>query len=281
MSLGLLSSPEIGHKDRFADTIIGMRTIVLLTVMSIGSFAVAEIVEVDVFQTGGFYDGGFVDNSPTFQNYFVGYGTSPGTARTPQRRSFFWFKLDTIPDGGIVSATLSLELPFGGLIFGLGPGTPPPPPPPDPFEEFSLCAVPFSGEAVTDPTLTLAEADAMFEAFNDVPIADPAVFILDGPPPPPVIEISIGALGLSFLNARPLPEFVLTGWMPTWSEDLRPGVGGAPFLEASELIFGLTDVHTGAVAKPKLTLDITPVPEPATIISVAALIGLGLPRRRR
>lgn len=262
------------------DTTARMRALFALTASVLASSAVAVVVEVEVFQTGGFYDGGTKDNSPTFQNYFVGYGTSPGSTRTPERRSFFWFKLETIPDGEIVSATLSLELPFGGLIFGLGPGTPPPAPPSDPFEEFSLCAVPFSGTSVTDPTLTLGAADAMFEAFNDVPIADPSVFILAGPPPPPVIDIPIGALGLSFLNSLAMPEIVLTGWMPTWTEDLRPGVGGDPFLEAHELVFGLTDVHTGAVAKPKLTLEIVPVPEPGTFVSLAALCGLSYLRCR-
>jgi hypothetical protein len=56
---------------------------------------------------------------------------------TPERRSFFWFSLAGIPAGTIDSATLSLTLPFGGLIFGKGLGDPlAGPVPDDPFEEF-------------------------------------------------------------------------------------------------------------------------------------------------
>lgn len=237
----------------------------------------ADLISLDVEQTGGFYAGGATpDNSVAFQNYYVGYGTTPGHPRTPERRSFFWFDLGIVP-ATIVSAKLVLELPFGGLIFGKGPGTPGPGVPDDPFEEFAVSATPFAAPLVTSPGLDAGTASAIFESFAG-PYLGGKTFVLGGPPPGAFIEIDLNATAIGYLNSKAGGDVVLTGWMPTWSEDFRTFPGGELF-EGSELIFGFTDVHTGAVAKPKLELVTAPVPEPATLLLAA--LGLGAAARKR
>jgi hypothetical protein len=230
----------------------------------------AAIVTLEAKQTGGFYDGGATpNNDPAFQNYFVGYGTTPGFGRTAERRSFFWFDLSGLAPGTIDGATLHLTLPFGGLIFGKGPGDPTMGPvPDDPFEVFQLGATPVAPGVVTSPGLSPSEVMMIFDSFNDTPIADPLTFVSGGMPPP--TDIAINPLGVSFLNFLAGSDIVLTGWMPTWSFDSRPDPMPPPdFFEASELIFGLTDVHSMAVPKPTLTISFTPlatVPEPSSLL---------------
>jgi len=50
-----------------------------------GGARALEFADIEATQTGGFYAGlDVAQNSPTFQNFFVGYGTSAGTdERTP------------------------------------------------------------------------------------------------------------------------------------------------------------------------------------------------------
>lgn len=233
------------------------------------SQGVAGTITLDALQTGGFFEVGTPSNTPGFQNYFVGYGTTPGFPRTPERRSFFWFSLAGVgPDEEIVAATLHLKLVFGGLIFGAGPEDPPLP---DTMEVFQLSATPFSSSMVTSTTLSDSEIGSLFASFAGPDTADPLVFVSGGMPPED-IEIPLNSLGISFLNTLKGKDIILTGWMPSWSHDDRaaPTTSPVPFLEASELIFGLTDVHSGIVPKPMLvleTLSRSPtVPEPASMV---------------
>jgi hypothetical protein len=227
-------------------------------------------------QVGGFYAGGAPpDNSPTFQNYFVGYGSLTGGGRTPERRSFFHFDLSGI-SGDVVSATLELKLVFGGLIFGKGPGTPPDPIPSDPFEEFQLGGIFDPGlpvSKVTSPTLTPPEIMGIFGALDDAPIALPFGFTMGGPPPPDPIVITLGPGGLTLLEMKAGGDVVLTGWMPTWSFDSRMFMGG--FVEGSELIFGFTDVSAG-FPKPILTITTAAVPELGGGILVSSVSAIGV-----
>jgi hypothetical protein len=239
------------------------------------SFAAASTVTLDAKQVGGFYADGTYNNDFSFQNYFVGYGTTPGFDRTPERRSFFQFDLSGI-SGTIASAKLELELVFGGLVFGKGPGDPAAGPiPSDPVEIFQLGATGLTKEIILDPTLSAGSAVGVFDSLAST-IADPVVFELDVPPPTS-IEIDLDPASMGFLNSKVGTDLFLSGWMPSWSLDLRPDpMDPTKLFEASELIFGHSNIHTGYPI-PKLTLDV--VPEPASI-SLFSTLGLMFLRRR-
>jgi len=266
---------------------------VVIGLLPVGSAFSAMITAT---QTGGFYDGGITpDNVLSFQNYFVGYGTSPGGPRTLERRSFFIFDLSGFAPGEIVSAELTLRLPFGGLIFGKSgdPMTGPVPSPDDPFEEFKLGVTTVPTSMVTSTTLSAAEIDAIFESFNDIPVAPTKVFTTGSVPPPEPdgfgakIVLPLDALGITALNLKAGSTIVLTGWMPSWTFDTRVDPGDPSKLyEGSELIFGLTDVHfppPPGVPPPLLTLGLAepePVPEPASwLLATLGIVVAGATRR--
>lgn len=251
----------------------------------------AAEVTLPAVQTGGFYADGGKNNDPAFQNYFVGYGTTPGFPRTAERRSFFHFDLSSLAGAGpLVSATLHLRLPFGGLIFGKGPGDPfAGPLPSDPSETFALGVVHVPSAIVTSPALTGPEVMLLFSMLDDFAVAAPTVLVDGVPLPepgdggPPIVSIALDGLGLAELSARLGGEIVLSGWMPSWSEDFRIGPGGG-LVEGSELMFGLTDVHALDLLRPKLTLgfrDAGVVPLPSSAALAAAALALLAWRRRR
>lgn len=258
-----------------------------------GSALAADVIELSAAQAGGYYAGSPPDNLAEFQNYFVGYGTSPGSPRTPERRSFFVFDLAPV-DRTIASASLHLTLKFGGLIYGKGPGDPAAGPVlDDPVEEFVVGVSPFPTALVTSPGVGADPATVadIFASFAATPVSDPFTFS----PATPImtdpltgdaeISIPLTAPGIAALNAASgvSGKIVLTGWMPTWSPDARTAPGDpAKLFEGSELIFGFSDVHSGLVPAPVLELTLAPVPEPAVWVSMlAGLFAVGAAARRR
>jgi hypothetical protein len=252
----------------------------------------ADLIVVEATQVGGFYDGGATpDNLPGFQNYFVGYGTSPGGMRTPERRSFFWFELPEF-ETEVISATLTLKLVApGGLIFGAGPGDPETDPIfPDAAETFRLGFTLFDPVIVTDPVLSPASVDTIFESFKSTtdatPIAVPLTIAMGAPlPPDGFFDIPFTPAGLTFLGFSSGMDVVLTGWMPTWTEDFRivPDSDPPELLEGSELFWGFSDVHLDFPV-PILTLLTAPVPEAGGLLLLAATgaaVGVGVNVRRR
>jgi hypothetical protein len=262
-------------------TRIAVVAITTLLVSSITS--VADVTTLTALQTGAFYDGAPPDNSPTFQNYFVGYSTSPGLPRTPERRSFFWFDLSSI-DGEITKATMVLTMPEFGVIFGKAPGPPPPPPPAsDMMETFRLGMTPVPSSIVTDTGISAMDAAGVFASMVSTPIAPPVVFALAAPPPPPPeIHILLDATGIAKLQERVGLDIVLSGWMPSWTPDFRMDPMG-DLVEGSELIFGHSDVIPGDIPMPTLIIEYTPVPEPSAIglLAVGALLTATRRRCRR
>lgn len=267
--------------------------VVRATLVSLALTASAAAVEVTLpaLQSGGFYADGGADNDLAFENYFVGYGTTPGFARTAERRSFFHFDLAPLAGlGAVTSATLKLRLPFGGLIFGKGPGDPAAGPlPSDAVEVFALGAVHVPSAVVTSPTLTIGEVLALFAMIDDFAVAAPHVFgAAPLPDPgdggPPIVTIALDAVGLAELSARLGADIVLGGWMPSWSEDLRLVPGSGDLVEGSELIFGLTDVHKLELLRPLLTVTFAapavPLPGSAWLLLAAAAGARFVPRRR-
>ncbi len=288
----------------------------LLTATVVAAAAVnahATVTSVDATQVGGFYADGSADNAATFQNYFVGYGTTPGFPRTEERRSFFTFDLSGI-SGPVTSASFSLFLPAFGLIFGtdcLGadpctgplpmvddPGTPwddtdPGAWPKDTVEEFVLGHTPFSSAIVTDTMLPSEDPGGLdkkevFESFDDSPVAGPLAIMdtdpLDFSSGPIEFVITLDATGIALINDAIAAggDFVLTGFMPSWSFEDRMTPLGDDLVEKSELMFGLSDLVTDgmetSLTTPFLEITTSEVPLPAAfwLFGSAALSLFGL-----
>lgn len=251
------------------------RSIGLFLMLALGTVCRADVIVTTPLQVGGFFDGGGLDNHIEHQNYFVGYGTVGGH-RTAERRSFFWYHVPAF-SGAVIDATIKLKMAFPtSLIFGLDPGDPELH---DTTETFQLGATPIDPFTMVDPGLSLGAADAVFEAMDDHPIAHGYDFVAGSIPEIPfAVEIHLDPAGIGLISSHRGGDVVLTGWMPTWTEDLRTD-GLGHFLEADELLFGLSDIP-GIVPAPELTILTAPVPEPASCLAVG--VGLiGLVRRKR
>ena len=243
------------------------RSIALGLILATGAVAGAEVVTTTSLHVGGFYDGGGLDNHIEHQNYFVGYGTVGGH-RTSERRNFFWYHIPSF-SGPVLDVSIKLKmLATTSLVFGISPSDPLVH---DTTETFRLGATAIDHFTLTDPSLTSSAADAIFETLDDHPVA-PAVDFVAGSIPdiPFTLEIHLDELGKSLVSSHRGGDVVFTSWMPSWSEDLRVDAGGH-FLEADELLFGLSDVPT-SVPAPELAISYSPVPEPATGMA----LGLGL-----
>lgn len=259
--------------------------IIVVGAITLSSVLTSPAIEVAVTQTGGLYADGTADNDASFQNYFVGYGTSSGSPRTPERRSFFIFDLSGISET-ILLADLSLELTVGGVIFGKDPsdlddGE-------DDEEIFELSSTPFTSAEILamPPAAPPFDAGDIFSTFGtpgagdpgigfSEPLADPFVFDKSGSIVPGELIISLNADGIAYLNDNLGGIVVLTGKMASWSEQPEGE-------EPSELLFGLTDVVADGspTGFPIPTLDITTVPEPNSIILMLTAGVLLIARRQ-
>lgn len=224
--------------------------------------AAAVTVALASTQVGGFYADGGHDNLAGFQNYFVGYGTSPGSARTAERRSFFVFDLSGLA-GPVSAASFSLTMPAFGVIGD------------EPSEIFVLSASPVPASAVLDPVVAPGVAAGIFGSLGTGALVAPELGIDVGAPPSGlVLTLSLNAVGLAAINApHPGGLLVLGGRMASWSFDPDP------LHEPHELLFGHSDVvffGTPGVAKPILTLTV--VPEPAGWVLLLSGLALLLSR---
>ena len=294
-----------------------MKKLITLCASSIfAASSMATTVSVDADQVGGFYADGTADNAASFQNYFVGYGTTPGSPRTAERRSFFTFDLSGITET-VTEAKFSIFLPLGGMIFGTDcdgadpctgmlpmvddPGTPwddtdPGDWPKDTFEEFVLGATPFSSAEVTDTGLPPDDPGPglgkleIFETFDDAAIASPLTILdtdpLDFTSGPIEFVIELDAVGITLINDAIAAggDLVLTGFMPSWSFEDRLTPLGDDLVEKSELMFGLSDLVVEDVptslTTPFLELTTIPVPGAFWLFGSAALVLAGLRQRR-
>lgn len=252
---------------------MNLRLSTLTGLFILGTCAFADVYTATTLQVGGFLDGGLADNDPVHQNYFVGYGTVGGF-RSPERRSFFYYHLPSMV-GEVVDVSIKLEnVVSTSLVFGADPddGSKH-----DPMETFQLGATLHSASEVTSMSLTTEEKTAIFDDFNDHPIAAGYDFFMSEHYDfPMVTEIHLDDFGKGLVSSHRGMDLVLTGWMPTWSYDDRMD-GSGHFLEGDELIFGHSDVGD-KVPFPELT--IVTVPEPCSLLG-AGLLLLAARRRRK
>lgn len=220
-------------------------------------------MDVTLVQTGGFYADGTLDNDPTFQNYFIGYSTTTPFPRTPERRHFFVFDLTTVTVP-IVSAEMSLILPFAGLIAD------------EPFEMWVATGSDVDAATFLDTGLIVDEALPVFDAMgSSTPIIDPVAF---GPGDDDGLEktFALNSDGISFLNDHLGMMVPITGFMPSWSPE--PEID-----ESSEIIFGHTNVvASGPALIDPPVLSITTVPEPSsTFLLGLSVLMVSLKRGRK
>ena len=256
-------------------------SMILIMGLLCGASARADVITTTPLQVGGFLDGGIASNDPVHQNYFVGYGTVGGF-RSSERRSFFWYHIPAFP-GAIEDVTIKLEnLADTSLIFGAGPD--PHPEIHDATEEFLIGATTVPASDMITMGMSAAANQAIFDGMDDHPIADPYVFSAATMYTfPMVAEIHLNSFGISLIDSHRGMDIVLTGWMPTWSDDARTD-GMGHYLEGDELIFGLSDVGaTGGVPFPELAIAYSvpalSVPEPSTMV-FGAVVFLGICFRR-
>lgn len=244
--------------------LLTMRALALFLASASSGLAFADTVTTTPLHVGGFLDGGLAENGIEHQNYFVGYGTVGGF-RSSERRSFFWYHVPSF-EGEVIDVSIKLKMPFStSMIFGLDPTDPTKH---DAKETFRLGATPVDPLTMVDPDLTTSEAQTIFDGMDDFAIAPDYDFFHGASYEFPLVtEIHLSDFGKGVIGSSRGKDLVLTGWMPTWSFDSRTDTSGK-FLEADELLFGLSDIPAG-VPPPELTI-VYAVPEPTTWAVVGA-----------
>jgi len=277
----------------------GIRFALAVLAVAVHNAASATEISVSSFQVGGFF-GPYTpgddpppgypavpdpDNSPGFQNYFMGRSTISGFT-TSERRAFFIYDMAgvaaSIPVGEtIVGVSIDLTLIDGGTSA---------------LANFS------GGMEVVDFTATPVPASIILAPGAIPPASIWATFgtglpygsfvipgIPDGPKTMPDGTYTIGlpgavsAIGPSIATSS---LFVVSARLATF--DPGPiGAGAPPPVDPYEYVFGLTDVvsPSGSHAPiPYLTITTAPVPEPSTFalcLSAAAVGVIAYLRRRR
>lgn len=234
----------------------------------------ADIIKADALQVGGFLEGGLTDNSLGHQNYFVGYG-SVGGFRSPERRSFLWYHIPSF-EGTIVDVSIKFKMVAAtSLIFGYDPGSPTGH---DAVEKFQLGATTVDHGTMTRLDLSTSEAETIFEGMDDHPIAPANEFSMSTTYDFPfTVDVHLDSLGKSIVSSKRGLDLVLTGWMPTWTENDELDAS-RHLIEGDELLFGLSDVPHLA-PEPEMTIAFTSVPEPGSVAALA--IGMSFLIRRR
>ena len=267
-------------------------------VAAIHNAASATDIFVSSYQVGGYY-GPYMpgeaappsypltigpDNSPTFQNYFMGRTTTPSDFATPERRAFFIYDMAgiaaSIPVGHtIVGVSIDLTLIDGGTS-ALGNFT-------DGKEVVEFTATPVPASIIITPGAI--PTTGIWATFGMGPSY--GSFVIPGiPGGPKTIPDDTYTIGLpsavsdvgSAITASSL--FVVTARLATF--DPGPiGLGAPPPADPYEYVFGLTDVVKDGESHapiPYLTITTALVPEPSSLaLGLSAAVVLLFRMRRR
>lgn len=267
----------------------GVRFALALCVAAIHDGASAGFISVSSYQVGGFY-GPYPpgddppaaypavptpDNTPGFQNYFMGRSTISGFT-TSERRAFFIYDLAgvaaSIPVGEhVVGVTIDLTL-IGGGTSALANFT-------GGFELVSFTATPVPVAAIIDPAGFGVTPSSIWATFGTgIPFGD---FTIVGPDSPGSTVPGTYTIGLPGAVSAIGPAigsgslFVVTARLATF--DPGPiGAGAPPPVDPYEYVFGLTDVvsPTGSHAPvPYDDFDGSRGGSPRAIGSRAAAVG--------
>ena len=220
------------------------------------------------------------DNAVAFQNYFLGR-TSTLDFTTSERRVFFIYDLSGIaPPAGEVVTGVSIDLVLlAGGTSALANFT-------DDFELVEFTSTPFSPVDLLDTGLTGAD-DLSFdiwdslgtgELYGEFDLLSPA---FDSPTMPGTHTIDLPGAILDVDDALGSSFIVISARLVTYD----PGPVGTPGFgvmdgDTYEYVFGVTDIHSGVVPPPPLTITTALVPEPSSL----AMLSLGVIaflRRRR
>ena len=207
-------------------------------------------------------------------NYSVGFELHYGagalfTALTPMfRKNYFVFDLSGV---GTTITAAKLKL-FTGVLETA-----------DPFELYAMHAITDMGAALaitsdlaasgsmSDFDETTDAAKTLYGKLSDGPVVLATTFIghdMDGA----FIEIGFTDAGVGYLNGFLGSKVVLSGFVPT---AIPPAFPQQPF--------GFTgpDIPAGSPLTPLLDLTLTPVPEPSTVLLLAAGVACLVLRRAR
>ncbi|MFG0333863.1 MAG: PEP-CTERM sorting domain-containing protein [Maioricimonas sp. JB049] len=230
------------------------------------------------------------DNSPLFQNYFMGRSTISGFT-TSERRAFFFFDMAgvaaSIPAGEtITDLTITLELLAGGTsVLANFTGD---------EEVVAFSSTSFSPDEILDPIAAGIPFEDIWDTFgSSTPYGEFTIF---GPASPtPTTDgtkvISLGGAIPDLEAAIAAGEiFIVTAKLLTY--DPGPiGPTAPPPTVPFEYAFGLTDVvspsGTSLTAAPELTITTsastaTPIPEPSSfVLTSIGLAFVAASRRRR